>query len=198
MTVFHFIRHGEVENLDNLYYGRLPGFPLSRMGKACVALTADQLAGYPIEAIYYSPLQRTQQTAVIVGQRLNVTPQLDERLIEIASFYEGRPQHGRQTVPHYPGAPAGYAEMPEEIYDRMARFLRDRAEMHAGHHVVAVSHNGPIRMLELGLQGRPFSDDLIGRDPMPTCGAETVITVDGSRIQVKRQEFACSVGGHTI
>lgn len=188
MTTFHFIRHGEVHNPRNIYYGRLPGFPLTDDGKQCIAYMARQLKQYPIEAIYHSPMLRTQQSAEIIAEVFKLQPQVDERLIEIASFFEGQSRGQAATVSHYPPLKVGKAETMQEIYDRMAHFVRDRAELHPDAHIVAISHNGPINILQRGLLGRALTDEASG-EVIPTCGTDTVVTVKGTNITVNRSEL---------
>lgn len=189
MTTVHFIRHGEVDNPDNVYYGRLPGFPINENGKQCIEYTAKQLKRYPVAAVYHSPMLRNQQSAEIIAQTLNVPSTEDERLIEIATFFEGQPRGEHERVPHYPPAKAGYAETMAEIYERLADFIQEKVELHPDAHIVAVTHGGPIRIAELGLQGMPFTDAIYEEKEVPTCGSDTVVTVDGDKITVSRADL---------
>lgn len=174
-TVIHFIRHGDVDNPQNIYYGRLPGFPLSQEGRQCIAYTAKQLADYPIEHIYYSPMQRTEETAEIIANTLNVPRSVDERLIEIATFFEGKNRGDHSRVPHYPTVKSGYAETMAEIYDRMADFVREMVELYPSGEIVAVSHGGPIHILTMGIRHRPFTDIAYEDGEIPLCGADTKV-----------------------
>lgn len=189
MTTFHFIRHGEVDNPHNVYYGRLPGFPLSNDGQRCIEYTAQRLTEYPIAAVYHSPLLRTSQSAKIIAKTLRSPAEPDERLIEVASFFEGKSRGNETRIHHYPPIKAGYAETMVEIYERMAEFLREKAEIHPGNHVVAVTHAGPIRILEVGLLGKPFTDEIYEEEEVPICGTDTIVTINGPIISVKRAEL---------
>lgn len=195
-TVIHFIRHGEVLNPKNIFYGRLPGFPLSDEGRECVRYMANQLGVYPIEAIYSSPLLRTKQSAEIIADQLKLPVREDDRLIEIATPYEGRDRGQRTTVPHYPQVKSSYVETMAEIYDRMAHFVREQAEQWPDCHLVAVSHNGPLRILQLGLEGRPLTEAIFGYETIPTCGADLLVTVKGENITVEKQDLICLATGH--
>jgi broad specificity phosphatase PhoE len=189
MTTFHFIRHGDVENPENIDYGRLPGFPLNEDGRQCIAYTAKQLAKYPIAAIFHSPMLRTEQTAHIIADQLHLPIEHDNRLIEIASLFEGTVRHDRTRVLHYPPVKAGYAETMTEIYERMADFVREKSHEYPNDHLVAVSHGGVIRIMELGLQGRPFTDEMYQREEVPICGADTIVRVNGDEIAVHRNDM---------
>ena len=61
----HLVRHGEVYNPGAVLYGRLPNFHLSDKGKLMAQAAAEELQkqGFPIRAIFTSPLIRTQESA---------------------------------------------------------------------------------------------------------------------------------------
>lgn len=186
MTTIHFIRHGSVKNPDNIYYGRLAGFPLSDEGVECIRYTAKRLNAYPINYIYHSPLLRTEQSAEILAEHLQAPRMVDERLIELASFFEGHPRGAHTRVEHYPPVKAGYAETMAEIYERMSGFVVDRAQVHPDSHIIAVSHGGPIRILEMGISFLPFNDFAYDDEDIPACGSDTIVTVEGDSIKVNR------------
>ncbi|HEV2189312.1 MAG TPA: histidine phosphatase family protein, partial [Stellaceae bacterium] len=72
MTVFHLLRHGEHSLQGKLVAGRTAGISLSERGRSEADAAAERLAGAGIHAIYASPLERAQETAAIVGQRLKL------------------------------------------------------------------------------------------------------------------------------
>lgn len=182
MTTVHFIRHGNVENPDNIYYGRLPGFRLSQEGERCIEQTARQLQGQAIARIYHSPLLRAEQSAAILSRILLAPMLVDERLIEIATSFEGRSMAERFS---YPQATNGYEEAMETIYERMITFLKERAEQHPDQQIVAVSHGGPIRLLAMGLQGLSFTDQFYESEPIPSCGERVTVVVQGEQITLR-------------
>ncbi len=190
MTTIHFIRHGNVDNPENVYYGRLPGFPLSEEGRQCIAYAARQLASQGIGAIYASPLLRTRQSAEILSQQLGCPITIDERLIELATLFEGKPR-GQQTsgVPYHSPVKSDFSETMEEIYQRMANFVHDKALAHPDQQIVAVSHGSPIRILQMGLQGLPFTDMIYAEEEIPICGADMIVTVAGQQIRVVRTDL---------
>src|SRR5579863_250147 len=83
MTVVHLLRHGEHVLQGRALVGRTPGIGLSEKGRAEIAAVAERLAGEGIAALYASPLQRTRETAEIVGERLGLAVALHDDLIEL-------------------------------------------------------------------------------------------------------------------
>ena len=69
-TIVHLLRHGEVENPAGIIYGRLPGYHLSANGRAMARAAADFFAERPVVALFCSPLERAQETARPVAERL--------------------------------------------------------------------------------------------------------------------------------
>lgn len=92
------LRHGEVENPRGILYGRLPGYPLSALGRrmatgVAAALTSpeagQQATTPPIRHLVASPLERAVQTAEPIAKATGLPMVLDERLIEAANTFEG-------------------------------------------------------------------------------------------------------------
>lgn len=92
------LRHGEVNNPRGILYGRLPGYPLSDLGRrmaagVAAALTdagsAQAVTTPPIRYLVASPLQRAVQTAEPIAQATGLPLVLDERLIEADNVFEG-------------------------------------------------------------------------------------------------------------
>src|SRR5690348_5875191 len=82
VTIVHLLRHGEVENPAGIIYGRLPGYHLSANGRAMASAAADFFAGRPVAVLFCSPLERAQETARPVAERLGLDIVTDDRLIE--------------------------------------------------------------------------------------------------------------------
>lgn len=154
MTVY-FVRHGAVENPRKIKYGRLPGFPLSDVGRQEVQQAAVGLMGKGIEAIYASPLQRTRETTFLINAQLKVPIFFDDLLLEMAvGRYEGRPE--ALYV-----AEKGWLKDGEtlaECGERVIRFL-EKIKSEARYKVIAaVSHEGPVVMALLHLAGRTVDE----------------------------------------
>src|SRR3984957_14779066 len=83
MTTFHLLRHGEHAVQGRICAGRMPGIVLSEKGRGEVERAAERLAGAEIAAIYASPLERAQETAGIVGRRLDLPVTVNDELSEL-------------------------------------------------------------------------------------------------------------------
>src|SRR5205823_14545241 len=88
-TIVHLLRHGEVENPAGIVYGRLPGYHLSANGRSMAEAAADYFAGRSVVALFSSPLERAQETARPVAERLGLEVVTDDRLIETWNHFEG-------------------------------------------------------------------------------------------------------------
>ena len=88
-TVVHLLRHGEVDNPHGIIYGRLPGYHLSANGRLMAEAAADYFAERAVVALYSSPLERAQETARPVAERLGLPIVTDDRLIESWNHFEG-------------------------------------------------------------------------------------------------------------
>jgi broad specificity phosphatase PhoE len=158
-TTISFVRHGEFENPDSLYHGRLPGFPLSDRGREEVEAVGAVLAARedePIVVIYTSPQLRTRQTAEIIQAGLQPPPPIQEisLLDEIRSPFDGSPreQMEERGWDFYTGTSFPY-EQPQDVLQRVLSFIQRMRRLHTNQHVVAVTHADPIAFLWLWLAG---------------------------------------------
>ena len=59
-----FLRHGEVKNSKDIFYGDLVGYQLSKKGQQQAISAANYIANnFEIKYIYFLPLLRARQTA---------------------------------------------------------------------------------------------------------------------------------------
>lgn len=160
-TVVSLVRHGEVHNPQDVYYGRLPGFGLSTEGR-CQAKRAAaylaQLSGPQAPAaLYSSPLRRAFQTATILAQALpGLSLVISPELTEVYTPFDGQPRSAMlaRGWDFYTGTEPPY-EQPGDVVARARRLIaRARAE-HRGQHVVAVTHGDVVTFLLLWGMGRP-------------------------------------------
>lgn len=149
-------RHGYVDNPDNIIYGRLPGFNLNEEGKAQMERLAQALKedGVVLSKIYTSPLERTVQSAKIIGEQLGVEVEEDEALLEV----EAGPLEGKAWWQHIPlylkhginVYSERYVQMGMEsidsITERMRRSLEAKLAKIEGDFML-VSHADPINIL---------------------------------------------------
>ena len=88
MTTLYLVRHG-----DKI---RAAGdFGLTELGHAQARAAADYFATLPINALYSSPLQRAQETARAISERLALPMQIEPRLRERLNW-GAVPDHARQ------------------------------------------------------------------------------------------------------
>jgi broad specificity phosphatase PhoE len=161
-TAVHLVRHGEVHNPEHVLYGRLPGFGLSETGRAQALRVAEHLAPADVTALFVSPMQRAQETAVPIAEKHGLDPVTDDRLIEAANAFEG--QHvgvgdGALRKPEFwpllrnPFRPS-WGEPYLEIAHRMLGVAHRARAAAAGHEAVCVSHQLPIWTLRRFLAGQ--------------------------------------------
>ncbi|WP_374471854.1 histidine phosphatase family protein [Phenylobacterium sp.] len=153
-TVF-LVRHGSTDHLGHRISGRMAGVALNDLGRGEVARTAARLRGEAVEALYTSPIQRTRETAEVIGAALGLEAVEDGRLVEIdfgdwtgAAFAD---LEGDTSWRHWNEA-RGSARAPNgedmaEVQDRLIRFVSDVQARHPGGRVCAVSHADVIKAL---------------------------------------------------
>ncbi len=159
MTTLYLIRHGEVENPKDIFYGRLPHFHLSAQGRQQAEAAARQLREQPLAAVFSSPLLRTRQTAQIIlrehpGLRLHIS----QLLVEVLSPYEGYPraQLNQLGWDIYTGISAPH-ETPQDVLRRGIKFVQGIRRKYAGQQVAAVTHGDIIAFLSMWAQGHPVN-----------------------------------------
>lgn len=166
-TTVHLLRHGEVHNPDGVLYGRMDGFHLSPLGRRMAERVAETMGDRDITVIRVSPLERVRETAAPLAERLGLTPSIDRRVIESANVFEGKQfSHGRsplrdpRTWVHLwnPVRPS-WGEPYRQIANRMHAAIVDAAAAARGHEAVLVSHQLPIWITRLSLEGKAFVHD---------------------------------------
>jgi len=177
MTQLLLIRHGQ--STWNAQ-GRIQGWadpPLSETGLDQARKLAQRLIieGYPIAAIYSSPLLRARQTAEQVAQALGLPVQTDDRLKEngVGQFTGLTGQEVEQQFPEWVAArrasPAWIAPPDGEdrggFASRTAAVMADIVANHSEQTVAVVSHGGIlgaylIHVLEMSIhRSSPFQFD---------------------------------------
>lgn len=185
MTIF-FIRHGEtVWNQQGLYQGH--GDPaLSQAGAARIRAAAAHPCLQDAQAILTSPLLRARQSAALLAEHLALPVSEDRRLIEISyGSWEGLSQP--QVKARWPSLLRLWKTAPEdvvfpeggslpELHEAVRAFLADVGR--ATRDIIAVTHQGTIRVAILAAEGRPLSEfRAIGAAP----GSITALTRRGDR-----------------
>ncbi|GHT82056.1 phosphoglycerate mutase [Actinomycetota bacterium] len=160
-TKIHLLRHGEVENPENVIYERLPDFHLSVRGQEMAKASADFIAKGEvmsnINQIYSSPLDRTIETARYASTALGGLPvKVDDRLIESQNKFAGKnvnqeikrlanEHHYIQIFKYFnrPFTPS-WGEPYVQVAQRMFEFIEEVRQKHQGEEVLIVSHQSPI------------------------------------------------------
>jgi broad specificity phosphatase PhoE len=150
-TRISLVRHASVHNPSNIFYGRLPGFPISKKGRLEAARTAQALKDLTIEEIVSSPLLRCRQTAAeILKYHHHLKLKQSSLITEVYTSFQGQfadVVHSRNGDV-YTGIDSKY-EQPEDILLRVQKFLFRMRRTFPGKHVVAVTHGDIILFMML-------------------------------------------------
>jgi broad specificity phosphatase PhoE len=145
-TSISLVRHGMVHNPEDVFYGRLPRFRLSRKGQRQARSAGDALKNQSIAAVFSSPLLRARQTA---GEILSFHPglrmQISKLLLEIHSPWDGKPSAvvDRRQGDIYSGSDSQY-EQPGDVAKRVRQFFSRVLKTYPGENVVAVTHGDVV------------------------------------------------------
>ncbi len=146
-TIVYLIRHGAYENPRKILHLRLPGFPLSEVGKRQAAAVAKLFKDKPIAAIYSSRLTRAHMTATIIAGEHGLSVVTNRKLLDIRSPLQGKPiaciDKINSDFYNVRYIRAG-GERLETAFNRINQCLRTIACRHRGQSVVVVSHGDPI------------------------------------------------------
>ena len=187
ITVVHLLRHGEVHNPNHVLYGRLPGYHLSANGRMMAVAAADYFDGRPVAAIFASPLERAQETAQPVADRLGLQIVTDNALIESGNVLEGKsvslaslavnPLNWKYLWnPFTPSWGEPYVQVVARV-----RLVIDRArEAARGKEAVCVSHQLPIWVSRLAAENKRLWHNPNSRQC--ALGSVTSFTFDGDEL----------------
>lgn len=165
----YLVRHGEAENKKNIIYGYLP-LKLSRKGEGEAKKAGLFLKDKKIEAIYSSPMKRTEQTAEILNKiisngKLKIHIERDLRESGWGQFLKGLTwEQARKKYPKYTllynrqPAQVKKGESLQKMAARMIGAIRKGVKKYPGQNFVLVSHRDPILALLLKISGRSFND----------------------------------------
>jgi broad specificity phosphatase PhoE len=182
------VRHGQSTwNALGRWQGRADP-PLSPLGQQQAAMAATRIGA--VDVIMCSPLVRARQTATIIAEAIGIGPvEVDDRLIETdAGFWTGMTFHEIRTA--YPGwldhdrFPDNF-ETQTNIIARMTAAVWDIGARFPGASIVAISHGGAMRNLDLAIGDTPQA--------FPNLGARWYdvtdgIIVGGDRVQLLDEE----------
>jgi probable phosphoglycerate mutase len=189
MTIFHLLRHGEHNVQGKICAGRMPGVVLSERGRAEAEAAAKRLAGAGIAAIYASPLERTRQTAEIVGGHLSLPVNILDDLAELDfGEWTGKTFDDVRKDPRWPEwaahrslscIPGG--ETMRAVQRRVVEAIMEMRAQHPNDNVVVVSHGDVIRAALVFALGMPL--DFYARIEVATASLSTM-RIDSAGIRV--------------
>jgi len=189
-TQIHFVRHGHVDNPDNIFYGRIKGFRLDQKGKEDATRAANVLKDKKIKAIYSSPLLRARQTAkAILFYYPELTLKKSKLITEVSTHLEGKPNLYINSKPQDAYANKNpIFEQPEDILNRTEVFIwRIRRK----HHIAAsavVTHGDIILFLIFRTFGIDITNESKNKEKFldiikeyPATGSITTLTFSTNR-----------------
>lgn len=166
-TTVHLLRHGEVHNPGGVLYGRRDGYHLSDRGREMAQAVADAIRDRDITHLRSSPLERAQETAHPLTVHRSLEVVTDERVIESSNVFEGKRFGVGDGALRKPSAwihlwnpfKPSWGEPYKEIAARMMAAVYDARDAARGHEAVIVSHQLPIWITRLHVEGRIFVHD---------------------------------------
>lgn len=143
MTILYLVRHGDkVRAAGN--------FGLTETGQAQARAAAEYLTTLPITALYSSPLERAQETARIIAERLGLPVQTETRLRERLNW-GAVPDHSREEfLSDWYRASAERDYVPRggdssrATGERVNAFLQELSARFPGARIVCVMHGGAL------------------------------------------------------
>jgi broad specificity phosphatase PhoE len=167
VTRVYLIRHGESTwNAERRWQGAMDP-PLSKAGRAQADRVATALEPVPLQAVYCSPLQRAQDTAVAVAapHALPVEPVADLR--EIA-FGEWESLGSNEVERRFGALLEEWWRRPDQVQipgaeplaagrERAVAALRTIVGRHPGARVAIVAHGGVNKLILLTLLRAPLA-----------------------------------------
>ena len=155
VTKIYLIRHAEAEgNAVPFFQGSLDTC-LTEKGEQQLDYLAARFCDIPLEAIYFSPFQRTRLTAEAVNRNhgLEMIPEYELREINggkwegrrIADLHKDYPEAFRlwREKMHEFAAPDGATMC--EVYDRMRKAVQHIAEENPGRTIAVFTHGCALR-----------------------------------------------------
>ena len=157
-----FLRHGQaVNNIERILAGRTKGIPLTDEGQKQAEYAANLLKSANVSAIYSSPIQRSVDTANIIGKVLSLDVIKDERLTEIdmgkftgMKYDKILVEHGNVFLKFYRGE-LEIAHMGVETFvqvkKRITEMIDTACTKHPGGTILFITHMDPIKAVLSGI-----------------------------------------------
>ena len=153
-TLVLLVRHGQTPTTGAKLPGRAPGLHLAEQGQAQAQAAADRIAVLKqVDAVYASPMERTQETAKPIAKARSLRVRTERGLNECDfGQWTGRELKDLSKLPEWSTVqryPSGFrfpgGESFSEMQARITGAISSLVERHPGGVVVAVSHADPIK-----------------------------------------------------
>jgi broad specificity phosphatase PhoE len=145
----YLVRHGEQQDAE---YG-LPDGPLSERGKRQAMAIAERLGGVPFNRAFHSPLQRAEETARIMTERMPALESEPSALLMDCYPSGPTPDMPHAFEPFFGGVTAEQIEAGEaQMADAVAEFLAPARE---DFHELLITHNFVISWFVREVFGAP-------------------------------------------
>lgn len=146
------IRHGSVENPNDICYGRLP-IPLSQKGEDEILHLARELIyrGVKVDAIYSSPIVRAIQSSLIIKKELGINRlEIKDALTDLGiGSLEGAPMQIIRDLNYNEEEirRGGFGiEAKEDVVRRVGKVIDEIVENHPGETIALVNHGDTTRL----------------------------------------------------
>ena len=153
-TLILLVRHGQTSTTGAVLPGRASGLDLAETGLAQAQAAADRIGKLSnVQAVYASPLERTQQTAAPIARATHLRVRSAKGLLECEfGDWTGAKLSDLRKLPEWSQVqnnPSGFrfpgGESFTEMQTRIWSELQRISAAHPGATVVAVSHADPIK-----------------------------------------------------
>jgi probable phosphomutase (TIGR03848 family) len=168
MPLLLLIRHGENEYVKTgKLAGSLPDVHLNEHGQKQATQLAAALVNVPIKALYSSPLERAQETAAPLADKLGLEVQIRTGLMEIAcGDWTGQELKTLRKLPEWKVVqqnPSRFrfpnGESFAECQIRLVTEIESLAKSHKPNEIIAiVSHSDPIKLVTAYYLGLPLDN----------------------------------------
>lgn len=200
-TTVYLIRHGKIDNPNNVMYGKNIDLELSEEGKDQIRALTKKLKelGIRIEKVYTSPLKRAPETARILTSQLGLADSaVEQNLTDVdISFLRGKPMEERIEI-HKSGTDEyseKYVKLENESRDHIVNRVKDVFKKivlkNRGKVVAIVSHGDPIQFLLYALSNpeeEVSSMNILINKNYPPKGSATRLIVD-DQMQILNREL---------
>lgn len=163
MTTIYFVRHGQTENPNNIIYGRMPGFPLNKLGQEQSKKAGTYLASFKITHIYTSPLERCFETANLISEffpNAPITHSFDLNEVESEGWQGTKAEELFTNLKYELFINEPEANMATENLTRLAQrinnFTQELLTKHKGESIICVTHEFTMLALKLFLENLPL------------------------------------------